>query len=54
MKNKVFTAYIEWDPETSLYVEIIPGTPGAYIQAGSLDEVRGNLKEVLEVCLSQF
>ncbi len=24
---KTFTAYIEWDPETKLYVGIIPGYP---------------------------
>jgi predicted RNase H-like HicB family nuclease len=47
---KTFTAYVEWDPETSLYVGIVPGVQGAHTQATSLDELRQNLKEVLELC----
>ncbi len=51
MKN--FTAYVEWDPTTKLYVGIIPGVPGAHTQAASLDELQKNLKEVLELCLEE-
>lgn len=29
---KIFTAVIERDPETSLYVGYVPGFPGAYSQ----------------------
>ncbi len=50
---KTFTAYIEWDTETEVYVGIIPGVPGAHTQAASLDELRENLKEVLELCLEE-
>jgi predicted RNase H-like HicB family nuclease len=50
---KTFTAYIEWDPGTELFVGIVPGIPGAHTQAASLDELRFNLKEVLELCLEQ-
>lgn len=50
---KTFTAYVEWDPETQLYVGIIPGVPGAHTQAASLDELRQNLKEVPELCLEE-
>lgn len=50
---RIFTAYIEWDPDTSLYVGMVPGVPGAHTQAGSLDEMRQNLKEVLELCLEE-
>jgi hypothetical protein len=32
------TAYIEFDQETGLYVGIVPGIPGAYTRAESLDE----------------
>ena len=46
-----FTAYVEWDPETKLYVGIVPGIPGAHTQAETLDELNRNLKEVLELCL---
>lgn len=50
---KTFTAYVEWDPETQLNVGIIPGVPGAHTQAASLDELRQNIKEVLELCLEE-
>jgi predicted RNase H-like HicB family nuclease len=45
-----FTAYIEFDPETNLYVGIIPGIPGAHTDGETLEELRENLKEVLELC----
>jgi predicted RNase H-like HicB family nuclease len=48
------TAYIERDPETGLYVGIVPGIPGAHTQAESLDELQTNLKEVLEPCLQEM
>jgi predicted RNase H-like HicB family nuclease len=50
---KIFTAYVEWDPQTNLYVGIVPGIAGAHTQAGSLDELRANLKVVLELCLEE-
>jgi predicted RNase H-like HicB family nuclease len=51
---KTFTAYVEWDPGTKLYVGIVPGIPGAHTQAESLDELQVNLKEVLELCLEEY
>ncbi|MFZ3166033.1 MAG: type II toxin-antitoxin system HicB family antitoxin [Candidatus Methanoperedens sp.] len=48
------TAYIEKDPETGLYVAIVPGIPGAHTQAETLDELQENLKEVLELCLEEM
>ncbi|MDO8589442.1 MAG: type II toxin-antitoxin system HicB family antitoxin [Armatimonadota bacterium] len=51
---RTFTAYVEWDPETKLYVGIIPGVPGAHTQAPNLDELQKNLKEVLELCLAEY
>lgn len=50
---RTFTAYVEFDPDTKLYVGIIPGIPGAHTQAETLDELQGNLKEVLELCLEE-
>ncbi|MDQ2742150.1 MAG: type II toxin-antitoxin system HicB family antitoxin, partial [Chloroflexota bacterium] len=50
---KTFTAYVEWDPETQLYVGIVPGVPGAHTQATTLDELRQNLKEVLQLCFGE-
>ncbi|MCE2718903.1 MAG: type II toxin-antitoxin system HicB family antitoxin [Dolichospermum sp.] len=51
---KTFTAYVEYDPATKLYVGIVPGISGAHTQGGSLDELQENLKEVLELCLSEY
>ena len=49
-----FTAYIEFDPESKLYVGIVPGIPGAHTQGETLDELQSNLKEVLELCLEEY
>jgi predicted RNase H-like HicB family nuclease len=51
---KIFTAYVEWDPDTELYVGLVPGIPGAHTQAVTLDELHRNLKEVLELCLEEY
>ena len=51
---RTFSAYVEWDPETRLYVGTVPGVPGAHTQAATLDELRDNLKEVLELCLEEY
>ncbi len=50
---RTFTAYVEYDPETKLYVGIVPGIQGAHTQAATMDELRENLKEVLELCLEE-
>jgi len=47
-------SYVEYDPETQLYVGTVPGIPGAHTQAATLDELNRNLKEVLELCLEEF
>ena len=49
-----FTAYIEWDTETKLYVGIVPGIPGAHTQGATLDELQRNLREVMELCLEEY
>jgi predicted RNase H-like HicB family nuclease len=51
---RTFSAYVEWDPETRLYVGIVPGIPGAHTQAASLDQLRDNVKEVLDLCLEEY
>jgi len=48
------TGYIEKDPETGLYVGVVPGIPGAHTQAETLDELAENLKEVVELCLEEM
>ena len=47
------TAYVEQDPETQLYVCVVPGIPGAHTQAASLDELRANLEEVMALLLEE-
>jgi predicted RNase H-like HicB family nuclease len=51
---RTFTAYIEYDPETRLYVGTVPGIPGAHTQGATLDELHANLREVVELCLEEL
>ncbi len=48
---KTFTAIVERDPDTGLYVGYVPGFPGAHSQAETLDELNRNLKEVIALLL---
>lgn len=48
---KEYTAVIERDPDTKLYVGYIPGFPGAHSQGETLDELNANLREVVEMLL---
>ena len=52
-KSRIFTAYVEWDPETRLYVGIVPAVTGAHSQGETLEELRDNLREVLQLCLEE-
>jgi predicted RNase H-like HicB family nuclease len=51
MKRKNYTAVIERDPETGLYVGDVPGFPGAHSQGATLDELNQNLHEVIDMLL---
>ena len=46
-----FTAVIHRCPETRLYLAYVPGFPGAYSQAESLDELSANLHDVIALLL---
>ena len=48
---RTFTAVVEKCPETGLYVGFVPGFPGAHSQAATLEELNGNLREVIEMLL---
>ena len=48
---QTFNAIIERDRDTGLYVGYIPNFPGAHSQGETLDELRENLSEVLEMLL---
>lgn len=46
-----FTAVVERDPDTGLYVGYVPGFPGAHSQGETLDELNLNLREVIEMLM---
>lgn len=46
---KEFTAVVERDTDTGLLVGWVPGLPGAHTQGSTLEELRGNLLEVLHM-----
>ena len=48
---RTFNIVVERDPDTELYVGYVPGWPGAHSQGATLDELRSNLQEVLEMLL---
>ena len=48
---KIFTAIVERDLDTKLYVGYVPGFPGAHSQAEALDELQENLREAIEMLL---
>jgi predicted RNase H-like HicB family nuclease len=47
----VFTAIVEKDFDTNLYVGYVLGFPGAHSQGETLDELQSNLCEVIEMLL---
>jgi predicted RNase H-like HicB family nuclease len=51
---RTFTAYVEWDPETKLYVGVVPGVRGAHTQGATLDELQQNLREVVALCMEEL
>ncbi len=44
---RTYTAVVERDPATGLYVGHVPGFPGAHSQGATLDELHANLEEVV-------
>lgn len=46
-----FTVVVERDSETGLYVGYVPGWPGAHSQGVTIDELRENLREVINMLL---
>lgn len=50
-KMRTFTAVVERDKDTRLYVGSVPGFSGAHSQGETLDELRQNLQEVVEMLL---
>ena len=54
MREYQFTAQIERERESGIYVAYIPNLPGAHTEGETLDEVRENLKEVAELILESL
>lgn len=48
---RTFTAVVERDIATGLYVGYVPGFAGAHTQAATLAELRINLSEVISMLL---
>ncbi len=46
---KTYTAVIERCTDTGLYVGYVPGFSGAHSQGEMLDELKQNIKEVIEM-----
>jgi predicted RNase H-like HicB family nuclease len=48
---RTYTAVVERDPSTGLYVGYVPGFAGAHSQGETLDELNENLREVVAMLL---
>jgi len=48
---RTFTAVVERDPETNLFVGYVPGFTGAHSQGATLDELQENLREVVSMLM---
>ena len=48
---QTFTAVVERDPQTHLYVGYIPGFSGAHSQGATIEELRTNLQEVIAMLI---
>ncbi len=52
--NRVYTAVVEYDAESKMYIGSVVGIRGAHTQAATLDELQVNLKEVIALCMEEF
>ena len=50
-RMRTFTAVVERDPQTKLFVGYVPGFLGAHSQGATLTELRENLREVISMLL---
>lgn len=48
---RAFTAIVERCSDTGLFVGYVPGLAGAHSQGATMEELRENLREVLEMLL---
>ena len=52
--TKNFTAMIEKDPESGMYVGVVPHLTGAHTYAATIDELQIRLAEVIALCLEEM
>lgn len=48
---RTYNMIVERDADTGVLVGWVPGWPGAHSQGDTLDEVEGNLRQVIEMLL---
>ena len=48
---RTYNIIVERDADTGVLVGWVPGWPGAHSQGDTLEEVEGNLREVIEMLL---
>jgi predicted RNase H-like HicB family nuclease len=48
---RTFSVVVQRDPETDVFVGYVPGWPGAHSQGATVDELRENLQEVVQMLL---
>lgn len=48
---RAYNYVVEKCSDTGMYVGYVPGFPGAHSQGGTLDELRINMQEVVELLL---
>ena len=49
-----YTAYIQKDHESEMFIGTVPGIPGAHSCAISIDELHIKLSEVISLCLEEM
>lgn len=51
LSMRIYTYVVEKCSDTDLYVGYVPGFPGAHSQGETLDELHGNMQEVVAMLL---
>jgi predicted RNase H-like HicB family nuclease len=52
--KRSYTAYIEKDTESGLYIGSVPSIRGAHTCAETIDELQSKLQEVISLCLEEM
>jgi predicted RNase H-like HicB family nuclease len=53
MKNVKFTIVIEKDPTIGFFIGYVPGMTGAHSQGETVEELKSNLKDAIELCVQE-